>query len=60
MINWVERLNYALAYIDNHLCDEIDFNEISRITACPAETLQRFFVLNTGISLFPMYNTKIN
>ena len=51
MINWVERLNYALAYIDNNLCDEIDFNEISRIAACPAETLQRFFVLNTGITL---------
>jgi len=51
MINWVERLNYALAYIDNNLCDEIDFNEISRITACPVETLQRFFVLNTGITL---------
>ena len=51
MINWVERLNYALAYIDNYLCDEIDFDEISRITACPIETLQRFFVLNTGITL---------
>ena len=51
MINWVERLNYALAYIDKNLCDEIDFNEISRITACPTETLQRFFVMNTGITL---------
>ena len=51
MINWVERLNYALAYIDKNLCDEINFNEISRITACPVETLQRFFVLNTGITL---------
>ena len=51
MVNWVERLNYALAYIDNNLCDEIDFNEISRITVCPVETLQRFFVLNTGITL---------
>jgi len=51
MVNWIERLNYALAYIDNYLCDDIDFDEVSRITACPLETVQRFFVLNTGITL---------
>jgi AraC family transcriptional regulator len=51
MLNWIERLNFSLNYIENHLCDEICFDEISRIVVCPTETLKRFFVLNTGITL---------
>ncbi|MCL2226672.1 MAG: AraC family transcriptional regulator [Oscillospiraceae bacterium] len=51
MANWVEQLNNALVYIDDHLCDEIDYHKISRITACPIEALQRVFVLNAGITL---------
>ena len=51
MDSWVEQLNNALVYIDDHLCDEIDFKEISRITACSIETLQRFFMLSTGTTL---------
>jgi AraC-like DNA-binding protein/adenylate kinase family enzyme len=51
LTNWVEKLNNALKYIDDNLYLEIDYNELSRIAMCPVDVLQRFFVLNAGITL---------
>ena len=50
-MDWVERLNRAIAYIDNNLDGDIRYEEISRITASPIALFQRFFVLMTGITL---------
>lgn len=47
----IDRMNRALGYIERNLDKEIDFNEMSRITACPAATFQRFFMLATGMTL---------
>lgn len=51
-MDWIERLNQAIGYIDRHLDDEISYDEISRITLSPIGLFQRFFVLAAGISLF--------
>jgi len=52
LVDWVERLNQAVGYIDKHLNGEIDYDEISRITISPIALFQRFFVLATnGITL---------
>ena len=50
-MEWIERLNHAVAYIDENLCGPIDYAEISRITVSPMALFQRFFVLATGITL---------
>jgi len=50
-MDWVERLNQAIAYIDKNLDGDISYEEISRITASPVALFQRFFVLATGITL---------
>ena len=51
MTDWDNKLNMAIEHIENNLCGDINFETISRITLCPVDVLQRFFVLNTGITL---------
>lgn len=50
-MDWMEKVNQAIGYVENHLTEEIDLEEISRITLCPAALFQRFFVLTAGITL---------
>jgi len=50
-MDWIENLNQAVNYIEKNLTEDIDYNEISRITVCPVSLFQRFFVLATGISV---------
>lgn len=50
-MDWIERLNQAVWYIEQNLDGNIDYNEISRITVSPIALFQRFFVLSTGITL---------
>ncbi|WP_040951835.1 AraC family transcriptional regulator [Gorillibacterium massiliense] len=50
-MEWVERMNQAIDYIENHLCDDIDYEELSRIAACPAGLFQRMFIHTTDVSL---------
>lgn len=47
-MDWIERLNQAVGYIDRSLDSEINYNVISRITVTPIGLFQRFFVLATG------------
>lgn len=50
-MEWVERMNQAISYVENHLYDEIDSEEISRIMACPFVIFQRFFIQFTETPL---------
>lgn len=50
-MDWLTQMNGALDYIEAHLTDEMDFNEIGRITACPAGLFQRIFPKLIGIPL---------
>lgn len=50
-MEWVERMNQAITYIENHLCEEVDPEEISRIMACPSGVFQRSFALIVGVPL---------
>ena len=50
-MDWMEKVNQAIGYVENHLTEEIDLEEISRITLCPAALFQSFFVLTAGITL---------
>ena len=50
-MGWVEQVNQSLSYIEKNLYDEIDYKEIEKIILSPIDVLQRFFMLNTGITL---------
>jgi AraC-like DNA-binding protein len=47
----IDRLNQAIYYIEENLCADIDYNEISKITLSPITAFQRFFYLTTGLAL---------
>jgi len=49
-MKWVERLNLVFDYVEENLY-EINYEAISKIAICPVGVLQRFFALNTGVTL---------
>lgn len=50
-MDWVDRMNKAIDYVEENLNSELDSNEISKIMACPFSVFQRAFIQITGIPL---------
>ncbi len=50
-MEWVERLNRSLKYIEEHLTDEIDYEKLARTAGCSSYHYQRMFVYMAGIPL---------
>ncbi len=50
-MEWVDRMNAVIDYVEKHLCDEISPDEVSRIIASPYTVFQRSFAQITGIPL---------
>lgn len=50
-MEWVERLNSAVEYIENHLLEKIDYERVAEIANCPAYHFQRMFLYMTNISV---------
>lgn len=50
-MDWIDSLNKALDMIENHLTDEIDYDELSAITQCPIYYFQKIFLYMSGLSL---------
>jgi len=50
-MEWIERLNHAIDYIEEHLTDVIDYEQLGRITCCSAYHFQRMFTYMAGIPL---------
>lgn len=50
-MEWIDRLNEVITYIETHLDDEISHEAIGKIVLCPAGSFQRTFSLITGITL---------
>lgn len=48
-MEWIERLNGAMSYIEENLCDNIDLNEIAKITCCGTYHFQRMFTYMAGL-----------
>lgn len=47
----LKRLNDAIEYIENHLCNEIVMAEVSRIALCTPDAFNRFFSYMTSMTL---------
>ena len=50
-MEWIERLNDALSYIENHLTEETDLEQLGRIACCSSYHFQRMFTYMAGIPL---------
>lgn len=50
-MEWVERLNESMRYIEEHLTDQIDHGQLGRIACCSAYHFQRMFTYMAGVTL---------
>lgn len=50
-MEWIERLNQAIEYIEEHLTDEIDYEELGKIACCSSYHFQRMFGYMAGLPL---------
>lgn len=50
-MEWVEKLNQCMDYIEEHLTDEIDYEQLGRIACCSAYHFQRMFTYMAGVTL---------
>lgn len=50
-MEWIERLNEAIGYIEEHLLDGIDYEQLGRIACCSSYHFQRMFTYMAGVPL---------
>lgn len=50
-MEWIDRLNAAMEYIEAHLTDKMDYDRLSRIACCSSYHFQRMFAYMAGVSL---------
>lgn len=50
-MEWIEQLNNAMNYLEEHLTDEIDYKQLGRIACCSSFHFQRMFTYMAGIPL---------
>lgn len=50
-MEWIERLNQSLDYVEEHLTDEISYERLGQIACCSAYHYQRMFTYLAGVTL---------
>ena len=50
-MEWIERLNDAVRYMEEHLTDEINYEQLGRIACCSSYHFQRMFAYMAGVPL---------
>lgn len=50
-MDWINRLNRAINYMEEHIREEIDMKEVGRIAGCSSYHFQRMFAYMSEISL---------
>lgn len=50
-MDWIERLNGAINYIEEHLTEKIDYDELAQIACCSTYHFQRMFTYMAGVPL---------
>ncbi len=50
-MEWIERFNEAISYIEEHLTEEIDYEQLGRIACCSSYHFQRMFTYMAGVPL---------
>lgn len=50
-MEWIERLNKTISYMEEHLTEEINYDELARMACCSTYHFQRMFAYIAGIPL---------
>ncbi len=50
-MEWIERLNKTISYMEEHLTEEISYDELARMACCSTYHFQRMFAYIAGIPL---------
>ncbi len=50
-MEWIERLNKSIIYIEENIAEEIDYEQIARVACCSSYHFQRMFAYMAGTSL---------
>lgn len=50
-MEWIERLNEAIGYMEEHLTQGIDYEQLGRIACCSSYHFQRMFTYMAGVPL---------
>ena len=50
-MEWIKRLNQAVSYIEEHLTEEIDYEELAKIACCSTYHFQRMFSYIADVTL---------
>lgn len=50
-MEWIEKLNASIEYIESHLTEEIDVDQLARIACCSSFHYQRMFAYMAGVPL---------
>ena len=50
-MNWIERLNTAINYMEENMAGELNFSKIAKVADCSTYHFQRMFIYMTDIPL---------
>lgn len=50
-MEWMERFNQAINYIEEHITDEVDYGQVAKVACCSTYHFQRMFAYMANISL---------
>jgi AraC-like DNA-binding protein len=50
-LEWIDRLNKAIGYLEGHLKDQLAYEEAAKICRCSLSKFQQIFLLSTGVTL---------
>lgn len=50
-MDWIERLNRIVDYIEEHITEKIDYEALAKIANCPVYHFQKMFFYMTNITL---------
>ena len=54
-MDWIERLNKAISYLEEHIKEETDYEQAAKIACCSTYHFQRMFTYMAGIPLQSTY-----
>ena len=50
-MDWIERLNESMNYIEEHITEELDYTEAAKCACCSVYHFQRMFAYMAGVPL---------
>ncbi len=50
-MEWMQRFNQSIEYIEEHITEELDYEKVAEVAACPSYYFQQMFLYMTNMTL---------